>query len=64
MKNPEFHEKNCAISCDCADQKIQNSKEKIEVLSNIIPEKTPEKKPESDPTRFGDWQINGRAIDF
>lgn len=20
--------------------------------------------PEQDPTRFGDWQVNGRAIDF
>ena len=23
-----------------------------------------DKKKESDPTKYGDWQINGRAIDF
>lgn len=56
-------EKKCGNqSCACADEK--------KVKPANLPEKqipTPEKKPEEeklDPTHFGDWQVNCRAIDF
>lgn len=50
-------EKKCGNqACGCADNKK-------------VPEKKPEektdlKKTELDPTHFGDWQVNCRAIDF
>jgi hypothetical protein len=53
MKNPEnLEQKKCSESCSCST--VNDSKEEI----------TLEEKVEQDPTRFGDWQVNGRAIDF
>ena len=41
----------CGESCGC-----ESKQEQVKVE---------EKKPvENDPTRFGDWQVNGRTIDF
>jgi len=49
-------QQNCGKSdCACASQKnlpIKNETHKEEPQI------------EQDPTRFGDWQVNGRAIDF
>lgn len=57
MTKPE-QQKNCGDeSCECADNNESttstNQKEKPEI-----------KKIELDPTHFGDWQINCRAVDF
>jgi hypothetical protein len=47
-------EKKCGESCGCADVKDDQKIEEKKVAEKI----------ESDPTRFGDWQVNCRAIDF
>jgi len=50
---------NCGESCGCDPQDL-----KKDVQKNLE-EKTVEKEVKKlDPTHFGDWQINGRAIDF
>ena len=58
MKNQEnLEQKKCGESCSCqsaTDVKKEEIKEEMKL----------EEKVEQDPTRFGDWQINGRAIDF
>ena len=58
MKNQEnLEQKKCGESCSCqsvTDVKKEEIKEEMKV----------EEKVEQDPTCFGDWQINGRAIDF
>ena len=53
--------KKCGESCGCstADDAKKDEQKKIAAKSE---EKTTEIK--LDPTHFGDWQINGRAIDF
>ncbi len=43
--------------CECSSQK-QSAK-----TGNSNGEKTEAETPQ-DPTRFGDWEVNGRAIDF
>jgi len=56
MKNEKINseKKTCENqSCDCVT--VDDSKKE---------EITLEEKVEQDPTRFGDWQVNGRAIDF
>jgi hypothetical protein len=54
MKNQEnLEQKKCGESCEC---KTVNDLKKEEIKV--------EEKVEHDPTRFGDWQVNGRAIDF
>jgi len=62
MKNQEnLEQKKCGESCSCqsvTDVKKEEMKEKIKEEMKL------EEKAEQDPTRFGDWQINGRAIDF
>lgn len=52
-------DKKCGESCGCtvaAEIKKDDQVAKIET--------TNKEKTEQDPTRFGDWQVNGRAIDF
>lgn len=52
------------------DSKNNNNINKQNQESSLKPLKTkqeatkPTAKKEQDPTRFGDWQVNGRAIDF
>jgi hypothetical protein len=60
MKN----EKNCGESCGC-NQALE-SKKPEEILDPITLPKTQNTKEENkpNPTRFGDWEIKGRAIDF
>lgn len=66
--------KKCGESCGCvnsqdlkkddqknlAAQSTEHESKKNPAATNEV--KTEEKK--LDPTHFGDWQINGRAIDF
>ena len=59
-------EKKCDESCEChpsqeikRDEKITNAE-----ITFPNPENQQKNKIEQDPTRFGDWQVNGRAIDF
>ncbi len=56
MKN--YEEKKCGESCGCS---ASQEKKKDDQVSNAEISK---EKIEQDPTRFGDWQVNGRAIDF
>ncbi len=59
-----YEEKKCGESCGCsASQEIKKDEQIPEVEINFPNTKTKEKI-EQDPTRFGDWQVNGRAIDF
>ena len=54
MKNPEnLEQKKCGESCGCM---ATDDSKKEEIKS--------EEKIEQDPTRFGDWPVNCRAIDF
>ncbi len=55
--NKNLEQKKCGESCGCGSK--QDSKNDASKVEN---EKTEELKP--NPTRFGDWQVNGRAIDF
>ncbi len=52
-------EKNCDEACGCADVKDDQKTEEKKSAEKIF-----DKKIELDPTRFGDWQVNCRAIDF
>lgn len=49
-------DKKCSESCACVSQQELKNDDQTEV-----PTPQPIK---LDPTHFGDWQINGRAIDF
>jgi hypothetical protein len=56
MKTQNNEIKSCGKSdCGCTSQENSTKLEE----KNL--EKPEEKK---DPTRFGDWEVNGRAIDF
>lgn len=57
-------EKTCSESCAC--NQAQEPKKPEQILDLTTPPKTQSTKEENkpDPTRFGDWEINGRAIDF
>lgn len=59
-KNPETDQKKCGESCGCQEMKEEIKKD----LNAEKNPKTSEKKTELDPTHFGDWQVNCRAIDF
>ncbi len=62
MLNKQNITKSCNKSdCGCKSDKDQFAKN-IEIESSK--EKDAEEKPTQDPTKFGDWQVNGRAIDF
>ncbi len=63
--------KKCGESCGCSGtQKIENktqttSEQTLAKTDKIkSTEESAAQKPKLDPTHFGDWQINGRAIDF
>ena len=53
-----YEEKKCGESCGC---NTSQEMKKDDQVSNVEISK---EKIEQDPTRFGDWQVNGRAIDF
>jgi hypothetical protein len=58
-------EKKCGESCDCKTE--QETKKDDQTLSVAAPATKKENQKEEDklnPTRFGDWEIKGRAIDF
>jgi hypothetical protein len=57
MKHSE--EKKCGESCECND-----SKKNFKQTNLTAKEETQKEKTDQDPTRFGDWSVNGRAIDF
>jgi hypothetical protein len=59
MKPSSTEPKNCGESCGCG-----NKNDSTIIDKDKTSEKKPEKKVELDPTHFGDWQINGRTIDF
>ena len=54
-------EKKCGESCGCDATKNTQKSPEVKSETAKIPEKEEIK---LDPTHFGDWQINGRAIDF
>jgi hypothetical protein len=63
MTKPE--EKKCGESCGCNPSQEIKKDEKITNAEITFPNpENPKNKIEQDPTRFGDWQVNGRAIDF
>lgn len=59
MTKPEM--KNCGEGCGCAVEQEAQSKTDQQNLKIVEAKKEEEK---LDPTHFGDWQINCRAIDF
>ena len=57
--------KNCKnSSCACGPKNPEIKKDHEKKAEEKAAEKLPEKKEELDPTHFGDWQVNCRAIDF
>ncbi len=60
MTNPE--NKKCGQSCGC--DKALSEKDLAQDANQNPPQEESEKKLQPDPTRFGDWEVNGRAIDF
>jgi hypothetical protein len=52
----------CGQSCGCDEVKITEEQVKNNAPSFSQEKELPQNEP--DPTRFGDWQVNGRAIDF
>jgi len=53
-------EKKCGESCGC--RVSQDTKK--DVKKNLEEKPAEKEVVKLDPTHFGDWQINGRAIDF
>ena len=53
--NPQQKEstQNCGESCGCKEKPASE-----------IPQQKESKQPKPNPTRFGDWEVKGRAIDF
>ncbi len=53
-------DKKCGESCGCGD------KQELQLDDQNLAKEPEEKSTQIklDPTHFGDWQINGRAIDF
>ncbi len=58
MNKPEI--KNCGEGCGCAVEKEAQLTDQKNL--KIVEAKKAEEK--LDPTHFGDWQVNCRAIDF
>ncbi len=52
-------EKKCGQSCGCEKMQEQNQEQK-----NLERKSEEAQEAQKDPTRFGDWEVNGRAIDF
>ena len=61
-------QKNCSESCACniSQQPKTPEKKPEQIIDLTTPAKTQNTKEENkpDPTRFGDWELKGRAIDF
>jgi hypothetical protein len=58
-------EKKCAESCGCDDVKDAKKDEDFkEPLTPTLSLKERGNVADLDPTHFGDWQVNCRAIDF
>jgi hypothetical protein len=63
-------EKTCGESCACNIEQPNNqnpnqSKIPEQIIDLTTPAKTKEEtQTKLDPTRFGDWELKGRAIDF
>ncbi|RUL79805.1 DUF1674 domain-containing protein [Dyella choica] len=38
--------------------------ERVATPVSLVPGKEPNERPAPDPTRYGDWEKNGRCIDF
>lgn len=46
------------------EENLKDLNQPLENQKNQKKEDQKEVKKENDPTRFGDWQVNGRTIDF
>ena len=46
------------------EESLKDLNQPLKNQKNQKEEDQKELKKESDPTRFGDWQVNGRTIDF
>lgn len=46
------------------EENLKDLNQPLENQKNQKEEDQKEVKKENDPTRFGDWQVNGRTIDF
>ncbi len=65
QKNLGSEEKKCGDqSCGCAETKAVAQEKIPEVKIAEIETKKIEEEIKLDPTHFGDWQVNCRAIDF
>ena len=58
LKEKLSEQKNCRESCGCTSSDKMSEQQKSIVKEVKIEEK------KLDPTYFGDWQVNCRAIDF
>jgi len=61
MIKPE--EKNCGTSCGCGPAENAKTDGKEKLVEKTVVENAVEQV-KLDPTHFGDWQVNCRAIDF
>jgi hypothetical protein len=48
-----------------AESKPESASAETEIVTKTtVPDKAPVTRPALDPTRYGDWEKNGRCIDF
>ena len=60
-----LEEKKCGQSCGCGTSQEMKKDEPVSNVEISFPNpEISKEKTKQDPTRFGDWQVNGRAIDF
>lgn len=65
QKNLGSEEKKCGNqSCGCSDSEIMSQDKIPETKKSAVEIKKIEEEIKLDPTHFGDWQVNCRAIDF
>jgi hypothetical protein len=64
MENKKCGNASCACSQEPSKSELVNNNEiKLDDTKNLTNDYE-DKNLKKDPTRFGDWEINGRAIDF
>lgn len=51
-------------SCGCNTSQAKQDEQYVDLTSVTITDEVKKIEPKDDPTKFGDWQVKGRAIDF
>lgn len=58
-------EKKCGDeTCGCNSSQVKQDEQLVDLTSVVVTNESKKDETKDDPTKFGDWQVKGRAIDF